>query len=259
MIRAAIVDDEPLARRRLRRALARLPQVEAIGEAGNIREAAALIAQHDPNLLLLDIQMPNGSGFDLLEQLEGNSPAVIFVTAYDEYAVAAFEARAVDYVLKPVDFDRLALAVERARGVIARHEQAHRLAELQTVVGTLRGALNVQTEKDTVFWVSSRGESLRVCAADISWIQAERDYVRLHTGAQSYLYHESLAALASRLDPASFIRVHRSAIIHRQHLRSFRRGQFASLTAILDDGTEVRIGRTYERMIRGTIREAGKM
>ena len=133
------------------------------------------------------------------------------------------------------------------------------MAELQTIVGALRGALNDRTEKDTSFWVSSRGETHRVACSDIVWIQAERDYVRLHTGARSYLYHESLAALAGRLDPASFIRVHRSAIVRRQRLRSFRRGQFASLTAILDDGTEVRVGRTYERTIRGAIKESGKI
>lgn len=259
MIRAAIIDDEPLARRRVRRALSRVPDVEIVGEAGNIREAAALIEQHAPNLLLLDIQMPNGSGFDLLEQLDGVTPAVVFVTVYDEYAIDAFEARAVDYVLKPVEFERLELAVERARGVIERREQEQRLTELQTMVSTLRGALNERAERNISLWVSSRGETHRVRANDIVWIQAERDYVRLHTGGRSYLYHESLAALERKLDPASFIRVHRSAIIRRQHVRSFRRGQFASLTAVLEDGTEIRVGRTYERIIRDAIREAGKI
>jgi DNA-binding LytR/AlgR family response regulator len=259
MIRAAIIDDEPLARRRVRRALARLADVAIVGEAGNVREALALIRDTAPNLLVLDIQMPNGSGFDLLVELDGHAPAVIFVTAYDEYAIAAFDARAVDYVLKPVEFGRLALAVERARGVVERKEQEQRLAELQSVVGALRGELNARTDRDTCFWVSSRGESHRVSASDIVWIQAERDYVRLHTPARSFLYHESLAALEERLDAESFVRVHRSAIIHRRHLKSFRRGQFASLTAILDDGTEVRVGRTYERLIRGEIREASKI
>lgn len=259
MIRAAIIDDEPLARRRIRRALARIDAVEILGEAGNVREALQLIAGTRPNLLVLDIQMPNGSGFDLLEQLDGAAPAVVFVTAYDEYAIAAFDARAVDYVLKPVEFDRLALAIERARGVIERKEQEQRLAELQSVVGALRGELHARTEKDTNFWVSSRGESHRVSAGDIIWIQAERDYVRLHTGARSFLYHESLAALEQRLDPASFVRVHRSAIIRRQRLKSFRRGQFASLTAVLDDGTEVRVGRTYEKLVREEIREVSRI
>ena len=258
MIRAAIVDDEPLARRRLRRALTAIPDVTVVGEASNARDAATLIAEEVPNLLLLDIQMPNGSGFELLEQLEGAAPAVVFVTAYDQYAIAAFEARAVDYVLKPVEFERLAVAVERARGVVERHEQEQRLAELQSVVGALRGQLHAQAERDMSFWVSSRGETHRICASDIVWIQAERDYVRLHTDGRSYLYHESLAALAERLDPASFVRVHRSAIIHRRRLRSFRRGQFASLTAVLDNGTEVRVGRTYERLIRHSIKDSTK-
>jgi DNA-binding LytR/AlgR family response regulator len=256
MIRALILDDEPLARRRIRRALAPLDGVEVVGEAGSIRDGRALIAAHNPNLLLLDVQMPNGSGFDLLAELEGSAPAIIFVTAFDQYAIAAFDARAVDYVLKPVAFDRLALAVERARGVIARQEEEQQLAELRSVVSALRGELKERADTDACFWVTSRGETFRVPAIDIVWIQAERDYVRLHTPQRSYLYHESLASMADRLDPASFIRVHRSAIIHRRRLRSFRRGQFASLTAVLDDGTEVRVGRTYERLIRTALKDA---
>jgi DNA-binding LytR/AlgR family response regulator len=255
MIRALILDDEPLARRRIRRALAPLHRVEVVGEAGNIREGRALIAELNPNLLLLDVQMPNGSGFDLLAELEGSAPAIVFVTAFDQYAIAAFDAHAVDYVLKPVAFDRMGLAGERARGVIARHEQEQQLSELRTVVGALRGELKDRADSDACFWVTSRGETFRVPAIDIVWIQAERDYARLHTAQRSFLYHESLASMAERLDPASFIRVHRSAIIHRRKLRSFRRGQFASLTAVLDDGTEVRVGRTYERLIRSALRE----
>ena len=255
MIRALILDDEPLARRRIRRALAPLERIEVVGEACNIRDGRALIAALKPNLLLLDVQMPNGSGFDLLAELEGSAPAIVFVTAFDQYAIEAFDAHAVDYVLKPVAFDRLALAVERARGVIARQEQEQQLAELRTAVGALRGELKERADIDACFWVTSRGETFRVPAVDIVWIQAERDYARLHTAQRSFLYHESLASMAERLDPASFIRVHRSAIIHRRRLRSFRRGQFASLTAVLDDGTEVRVGRTYERLIRGALRD----
>ncbi|MFD1612601.1 LytR/AlgR family response regulator transcription factor [Sphingomonas tabacisoli] len=254
MIRALILDDEPLARRRVKRALAGLGSVEIVGEAGNIREGADLIRALTPNLLLLDVQMPNGDAFELIEQLDGQAPAIIFVTAYDQYAIAAFEARAVDYVLKPVAFDRLALAVERARGVIARQEQEEQLAELRSVVSSLRGELRERADADTCFWVSTRGETIRVPVTDILWIQAERDYARLHACGRSYLYHESLASIAERLDPANFIRVHRSAIIHRRRLRCFRRGQFASLTAVLDEGTEVRVGRTYERTIRSALK-----
>lgn len=255
MIRALILDDEPLARRRIRRVLATLDHVEVVGEAGNIRDGRALIAEHAPNLLLLDVQMPNGSGFDLLAELEADAPAIIFVTAFDQYAMAAFDARAIDYVLKPVSFERLALAVERARGVIERQEQEQKLEELQTVVAALRGELKERGDPEACFWVSSRGETYRVPVNEITWIQAERDYVRLHAGQRSFLYHESLASIAHRLDPASFVRVHRSAVIHRGCLRSFRRGQFASLTAVLEDGTEVRVGRTYERAIRNALKE----
>jgi two-component system, LytTR family, response regulator len=254
ILRALIVDDEPLARRRLQRALAPLGEMIVVGEAGNIREAAEQIAEHRPNLLLLDIQMPNGSGFDLLETLSEPAPAVIFVTAFDEYAVSAFEARAIDYVLKPIEFARIAEAVERARKALKAQEQDQRLAELQEIVATLRAELARRDEKALSFWVNSRGEMHRIAATDIVWIEAERDYARIHTAARSWLYHESLSSLEDRLDPRSFVRVHRSAILRRERVRAFVRGAFASLTAVLDNGTEVRVGRTYEREIRSELR-----
>jgi DNA-binding LytR/AlgR family response regulator len=255
MIRALIIDDEPLARRRLQRALAQLAGVEIVGEAGSIREASAIIAEEAPNLLLLDIQMPNGSGFDLLSELAEPVPAVIFVTAFDHYAVSAFEARAVDYVLKPVEFARIADAVERARVALDAQEQGQRLAELQSVVAKLRAELAKRDETALTFWVNSRGETHRIAAVDIVWIEAERDYARLHTDNRSYLYHESLSSLEQRLDPKSFVRVHRSAIIRRERVRAYARGSFASLTAVLDNGAEVRVGRTYERQIRHELRD----
>jgi DNA-binding LytR/AlgR family response regulator len=255
MIRALIIDDEPLARRRLQRAMAQLEGVAVVGEAGNIRDAQALIAAQAPNLLLLDIQMPNGSGFDLLGELREPAPAVIFVTAFDHYAVSAFEARAVDYVLKPVEFARIAAAVERARTALDAQEQGQQLAELQDIVAKLRAELARRDEKALTFWVNSRGETHRIAASDIVWIEAERDYARLHTESRSYLYHESLSSLEQRLDPKSFVRVHRSAIIRRERVRAYARGAFASLTAILDNGAEVRVGRTYERQIRHELKD----
>lgn len=255
MIRALVVDDEPLARRRLQRALTQIEGVQLIGEAGNIRDAAALIDAHAPDLLLLDIQMPNGSGFDLLSGLTEPVPAVIFVTAFDQYAVSAFEARAIDYVLKPVEFARIAAAVERARDQLQAQAQGQRLEELQEIVATLRAELARRDEKALTFWVNSRGETHRLSAADIVWIEAERDYARIHTASRSWLYHESLSSLESRLDPKSFVRVHRSAIIRRDRVSAYVRGSFASLTAMLDNGAQVRVGRTYERQIRSELKE----
>lgn len=255
IVRALIIDDEPLARRRLQRALAQIPDVLVVGEAGNIRDALDQIAEHRPNLLLLDIQMPNGSGFDLLAEITEPAPTVIFVTAFDEYAVSAFEARAIDYVLKPVEFARIAESVERARKALHAQEQDQRLIELQEIVATLRAELARRDEKALSFWVNSRGETHRVAASDIVWIEAERDYARIHTATRSWLYHESLSSLEERLDSRSFVRVHRSAIIRRERVTAFTRGAFASLTAVLDNGAEVRVGRTYEREIRGELKK----
>lgn len=254
-VRALIVDDEPLARRRLQRALSQIQDVALVGEAGNIRDAEAMIASTAPNLLLLDIQMPNGTGFDLIDRLSDPVPAVIFVTAFDDYAVPAFEARAIDYVLKPVEFARIVAAVERARQALRAQEQDQRLVELQEIVATLRAELARRDEKALAFWVNSRGQSHRVSAGEIVWIEAERDYARIHTQDRSWLYHESLSSLAARLDPKSFVRVHRSAIIRRDRITAFQRGSFASLTAVLDNGAHVRVGRTYERQIRHELRE----
>ena len=254
-VRALIVDDEPLARRRLQRALSQIQDVALVGEAGNIRDAEAMIASTAPNLLLLDIQMPNGTGFDLIDRLSEPVPAVIFVTAFDDYAVPAFEARAIDYVLKPVDFARIAEAVERARQALRAQEQEQRLTELQEIVATLRAELARRDEKSLAFWVNSRGQTHRVAASEIVWIEAERDYARIHTEDRSWLYHESLSSLAGRLDPNNFIRVHRSAIIRRDRITAFQRGAFASLTAVLDNGAHVRVGRTYERGIRSELRD----
>lgn len=255
MIRALIVDDEPLARRRLQRALAQIEGVSVVGEAGNIRDASALVETQAPNLLLLDIQMPNGSGFDLLAGLVDPVPAVIFVTAFDQYAVSAFEARAVDYVLKPVEFARIAAAVARAREALQAQHQSQRLEELQEIVATLRAELARRDEKALTFWVNSRGETHRILAADVVWIEAERDYARIHTATRSWLYHESLSSLEARLDPKSFVRVHRSAIIRRDRVTAYVRGAFASLVAQLDNGAQVRVGRTYERQIRRELKD----
>lgn len=251
-----IVDDEPLARRRILRLLARLDWIGDIGEAGNIEDAEAHIAASPPDILLLDIQMPGGDGFDLIERLHGAAPAIIFVTAFDHHAVRAFALNTVDYITKPIEPGRFQLALERARIAIEAERRADQLAELQETVASLKRALGERSRHATEFWVKSQGEYLRVATEDIIRFQAERDYVRLHVRDADFLFQESLSSLEQRLDPEEFVRIHRSTIVRRRAVLRIKPGPFASLLLSLVDGSEARVGRTYTASIRAKITNA---
>jgi len=245
-----IVDDEPLARGRLRRMLTAMQGVRVAGEAGNAVDAHDRIAALKPDLLLLDIQMPGEGGFELLERLGDAAPPTIFVTAFDHHALRAFNARAIDYVTKPVEPGRLATAIERARLTVGARDGEGRITELQETVATLRAELRKQDGGTIDFWVRSKGEHLRIPSDAIMRIQAERDYVRLHADGLSHLYYESLASLERRLDPAEFVRIHRGTIVRRDRIVRMRGASFAALIVHLDDGSEARVGRTYAKAMR---------
>ena len=248
-----VVDDEPLARRRLLRLLGAMPWVGRVDEAGDVAEACRRAEAQPPDILLLDIQMPGGSGFEVLERLAQAPPAVIFVTAFDHHALRAFEANAVDYVTKPIEPGRFQLAMERARKAAAARLQGDRVAELQETVTALKRALNERERRDGEFWVKWQGEHLRIAPEQIIRFQADRDYVRIHTRGADYLYQESLASLERRLDPADFTRIHRGTIVRRGAIASIRPAPFAALVAVLCDGSEVRVGRTYAAAMRASL------
>lgn len=227
-LRALIVDDEPLAIERMQVICSAIEGIEVAGTAQDgaaaLRQAGALA----PDLVLLDMTMPELDGLSVARALsrDENPPAVIFVTAHDNFAVEAFDLDAVDYVLKPVTPDRLERAV--ARAVARRGER------------TASGG-NWLTE----FWVPHRSELLRIAAVDVDRIDAERDYVRLHVGERSYLLLQTVSGLEARLDPAQFIRLHRSVILRRDRIAGLRHDGLGVWSAELTDGTTVRIGRTY--------------
>ena len=248
-----IVDDEPLARRRLARMIAAMPGVTLAGVAEDAEDAEAQVRALRPDILLLDIQMPGASGFDLVERLGPAAPVVIFVTAFDHHALRAFDARAADYVTKPVEAGRLAAAIGRALLLARAGHDEERLAELGETVTALRAALREHERATSDFWVKTRGGHVRVPAAQVLSIEAERDYVRLHTGQESYLLHESMASLERRLDPDDFLRVHRSAIVRRDQIVAIRHAPFAALIAVLEGGREIRVGRTYAARVRQLI------
>lgn len=227
-LRTLIVDDEPLAIERLQILAARIPALHVVGTASDGAQALRLAEALTPDLLLLDMTMPEADGLAVARQLV--RPAVIFVTAHDQFAVEAFDCDAVDYVLKPVAQDRLERAVERAL--------ARRSAGAPTPAVTTSEWLEE-------FWVPHRSELIRLAAGDIDRIDAERDYVRLHVGARSYLLLHTIQGLEDRLDPARFIRLHRSTIVRRDCIAGLRHDGLGVWSAELADGNALRIGRTY--------------
>jgi two-component system response regulator AlgR len=231
-LRVMVVDDEPLAVERLQLLLARLEGVTVAGTA-NDGEAALRIAEAvAPDLVLLDIAMPGMDGIDVARALSSSDvdPAVVFVTAFDNFAVAAFDVAAIDYLMKPVESDRLERALERARAWLD---------------GGKRGGAKPDSTHVEEFWVPDHTGLVRIAASDIQRITAERDYMRLHVGARSWLIHRTIAKLEEDLDPALFMRVHRSVILRRDTITGLYRDEAGHWTARLADGAEQRIGRSY--------------
>ncbi len=227
-LRTLIVDDEPLAVERLQIVCAGLQGLVVAGTASDGAAALRLVEALSPDLVLLDMTMPEMDGLSVARELgrSSNPPALIFVTAHDSFAVEAFDLDAVDYVLKPVAPERLDRAIAR---VMAR-----------------RGARERRpSEWLAEFWVPHRSELLRIRAEDVDRIDAERDYVRLHTGDRSYLLLQTVSGLEARLDPDMFVRLHRSSILRRDRIAGLRHDGMGVWFAELQDGSSVRIGRTY--------------
>ena len=237
-MRTLIVDDEPLAVERMQILCARIPALNVVGTASDGAAALRLCEALAPELVLLDMTMPEVDGLGVARGLARHSPrpAVIFVTAHDHFAVEAFDLEAVDYVLKPVAQDRLERAVDRA---LARRE-----ADAPTVEAPAESPWIEE------FWVPHRSELIRIAAGDIDRIDAERDYVRLHVGqrdggARSYLLLHTIQRLEDRLDPERFIRLHRSTIVRRDRIAGLKHDGLGVWSAQLVDGELLRIGRTY--------------
>ncbi|VWX53701.1 LytTR family DNA-binding domain-containing protein [Novosphingobium sp. 9U] len=230
-LRTLIVDDEPLAVERLQVICARLEGVQVVGTAGDGQAGLRLIEALTPDLVLLDMTMPLTDGLTVARKLgtQSNPPAVIFVTAHDEFAVEAFDLEAIDYVLKPVSPDRLQRAIQR--------------------VGSRRGQVSERPVQESQwlseFWVPHRSELVRIGATDVERIDAERDYVRLHVNGQNFLLLQTITSLEERLDPEQFIRIHRSCILRRDRITGLRHEGLGVWSAETADGQVLRIGRTY--------------
>jgi len=285
VIRAIIVDDEPLARRGIRARLDRAGGFTVVAECSSGREAVAAIREHEPNVVFLDVQMPGIDGFGVIREIGADRmPVVIFVTAYDTHALRAFEAHALDYLLKPIDDDRFATAVERTRRRVTEREEsavARRLVALMHEVGAessraKRGILDVPVEGpsasspriprprlpagghptrgDTAspsrIVIRDRDRVLLIDVSDIDWVGADGDYVRIHAAGKSHLLRDTMAAMEERLDPATFVRIHRSAIVNVDRIRELRPYSSREYSVILRDGTRLRLSRRYRDRLR---------
>lgn len=238
-LRVLIADDEPLATERLQLLLARSTGATLVGTASDGESAVSLSEALNPDLLLLDIAMPGLDGIGVARALatQDPSPAVVFVTAFDQFAVAAFEVEAVDYLMKPVDPARLQRAIERASAYLDQRVQSPASAR-------------PRTRWLEEFWASDLTGLVRIAARDVDRVSAERDYMRLHVGRRSWLIHHSMTALEDGLDPELFVRLHRSAIVRRDFVTGFTRNASGRWIARLADGTDQPVGRLYADQVR---------
>ncbi len=265
-MRVLIVDDEALARQRVRRLLQNEADVDIVGEAGTGRDAVSLIKELHPDLVCLDVQMPELDGFGVLRELVGGTlPMILFVTAYDEHAQRAFDVHAVDYVLKPVDADRFRAAFERARTQRAHAVAAERLDELLATVrrlaegtaSTERGDGASATAVPTAggssgnghyasrILVKQDGRMLFVKTTEIDWIEADRNYVKLHVGPVAHTIRDRISHLEETLDPRVFARIHRSTIVNLNRVREMQQWFSGDYVVILEDGARLRLSRHY--------------
>lgn len=277
-VRVLIVDDEALARQRVRRLLQNEADVEIVGEAESGNEAVTMIREMRPDLVCLDVQMPGLDGFGVLREIEGGPvPMVLFVTAYDEHAQRAFDVHAVDYVLKPVDGERFRAAFDKARKQRANAVAAERLGELLETVRRLadggaaeardgasalstlaggmaqnasaapsaNGAASANGRYASRILVKQDGRMFFVKTTEIDWIEADRNYVRLHVGKTAHTIRERISHLEETLDPRLFARIHRSTIVNLNRVREMQQWFSGDYVVILEDGTRLRLSRHY--------------
>jgi two-component system LytT family response regulator len=257
-IRAIIVDDEPLARRGLEIRLREAADIEIVRHCANGREALTAIADLQPDLMFLDIQMPGMSGFDVIKQVPQESlPMIVFVTAFDRFAIDAFEAHALDYLLKPVDEDRLARALDRVRAQYQQRQAVAQRGQLMAMLADLtgRGELDPHTlpgaggaaprRYATMLPIRVGRETIRLDVAAIDWVDAAGDYMCVHAANQTHVLRATMKELEEMLDPEVFQRVHRSTIVNLARVRSLRPHLNGECFLKLDSGQEVKLSRSF--------------
>lgn len=241
-IRAIIIDDEPLARDKVKRFLRDEEDVEITGECGDGNEAVSMIKKLSPDLVFLDIQMPEMNGFQVLQSIGSSQmPAVIFATAYDQYAIQAFDVHALDYLLKPFNRERFRRAVERVREQLTSQGSDNIEKRLRALLTDLK------TEKKYLerLVIKSVGRVFFLKTKEIDWIEAAGNYVKLHVGRESHMLRETMNGLESKLDPEKFLRIHRSTLVNIDRIKELHPLFSGDYTVILQNGAELTLSRSY--------------
>jgi two-component system, LytTR family, response regulator len=246
-IRTLVVDDEPMARERILGLLAQETDVEVVGQCSDGQQAVSAIQQLSPELVFLDVQMPAVDGFGVIRQVGADRmPMVVFVTAYDEYALHAFEVHALDYLLKPFGRDRLQQCLDHAR----HQRDRHRAGELgRSLLALVQDFRPDQQKKQERLVVKSGGRVFFVRTEDIDWIEAAGNYVRLHLKDQSHLFRETMNQMEGRLDPQRFFRIHRSRIVNTERIKELQPWFNGEYVVVLHNGTQLRLSRSYREKL----------
>ena len=241
-IKTLIVDDEPLARARIKRFLREVSDIRIIGECGNGKEAIPAINEHKPDLVFLDIQMPEKNGFEVVKALDPQSlPSIIFVTAYDQYALQAFDVHALDYLLKPFNRERLLRAVAHARDHLEHKSLGNIDERLASLIADIRGEKKYLER----LVVKSVGRVFFLKTDEIDWIEAAGNYVKLHTGRESHMIRETMNGIEAKLNPDKFLRIHRSTVVHIDRIKELHPMFSGDYAVILRNGTELALSRNY--------------
>jgi two-component system LytT family response regulator len=246
-MKAIIVDDEPLARERIRQLLERVPDAAVVAECEDGSTAIETIRLQKPDVVFLDVQMPGLSGIDVVEQLGREAPFTVFVTAYDQYAIKAFELHALDYLLKPFDRQRFDATIERIRDALCRPSLSTR-SNLRALVKAW------QKTSPARLIVKDGGRIHAIRISDIDWIEAAGNYANLHCGKTSYLMRETLSALETRLAPQRFVRIHRSTIVNLDRVRELKSSANGEYHVTLESGIRLALSRTYKRRLISLLR-----
>ena len=247
-IRVLLVDDEPLARERVRKLLEKEPDIELLGECADGASAVQLIREHAPDLVFLDVQMPELDGFGVLERLGSFTlPAVVFITAHDQFALKAFEIHAVDYLLKPFDAARFQTTLQRVRGILRGKQRGELDVRLAALLAEVRPEEKNRTLERIA--VKSSGRVVFVKVEDIDWIEAADNYVSLHLGTEEHLHRETMATIEGQLPAAQFMRISRSTIVNVDRIKELQPLFHGEYAVLLRNGTRLTLSRSYRDKI----------
>jgi two-component system LytT family response regulator len=257
IVRTVIADDERLARQKLLILLESEPLVKVVAECQDGRQAVSAIRTFQPDMLLLDIQMPDLDGFQVLNEIPPDEmPVVIFTSAYDQYAIRAFEANALDYLLKPFDQERLHHAVERARSELRKERDREITHRILNLLSQVRSVAPAAAEKNSRLVIKANGRVVFLDLDNIEWVEAAANYVRLNVGKESYLFRETISRISERLDANHFVRIHRSTIVNVRKIKELIPVNSGEYVVVLKSGRELSCSRGYRAALQGIVEKS---